>query len=279
VSPSEEFLALVAGAEETIELDHGCLLIAAVGAGGGTDLVPAGRRQLDDLAAGCPGDDLESLRAHLFGTVGFAGNRLDYEDPRNSYLDAVLERRTGIPITLSVVVIEVGRRLGLRLDPVGMPGHFLVGAGGGRYVDAFDKGRILDEHACRRRFHELAGPGAPWTPDLLVPVGTHVVLARVLGNLRRLFADRRDLNALDWVLRLRTAIPGVSERERAERADVLAALGRYGEAANELDRLAAAEEQASGGGTRHPSQGPVRSGSELGADLRARAARLRARLN
>ncbi|HEY2428343.1 MAG TPA: transglutaminase-like domain-containing protein [Acidimicrobiales bacterium] len=273
---TDRFTELVQGAEEDITLDAACLLIAARtrSAADPDAVVAAGRAELDDLAGGCAGATLDDVRAHLFGTLGFTGNRLHYEDPRNSFLDDVLARRTGIPITLAVVVIEVGRRLGLRLDPVGMPGHFLVGAGQGWYLDAFEGGRLLDEEGCRNRFHELAGPGAPWSRDLLDPVGPRAVVSRVLANLRAVYARSQNIQRLDGVLELRQAIPGAGDEERAERASVLAALGRYDEAARQLELLA----DAAAAQGRHPSGGPAPDDGAAAA-LRSRAARLRARLN
>ncbi len=292
VSPTDEFRALVARPPEGIPLDVGCLLIAAHAhpAAEAPGVVPAGLAALDAIAQRCPGPDLDDVRGHLFGTLGFAGNRRRYDDPRNSFLDVVLQRRLGIPITLAVVVIEVGRRVGLSLAGVGMPGHFLVAAGEDRYLDAFDGGRVLDGQGCRERFVELAGPGAPWSPELLERSDPRVVLARVLANLRQLFAQSQDLRGLDWVLELRLGIPGVPAAERADRASVLSALGRYDEAARELERLAETEEAGSDGlagegvGARlaagaqgRPSDGHAEG--EAAAGLRARAAQLRARLN
>ena len=80
----------------------------------------------------------------MFVTEGFNGNTTDYGDPRNSYLDDVLDRRLGIPITLSVVMIETARRCGLPAHGVGMPGHFLVGGGAGEWFDPFHQGARLD---------------------------------------------------------------------------------------------------------------------------------------
>jgi regulator of sirC expression with transglutaminase-like and TPR domain len=281
VSATEQFAALVRGPEDAMPLDTACLLIAAHArpAADPGQVIASGHDHLDALAAGCPGSTLDDVRAHLFGAVGFTGNRRRYDDPRNSFLDEVLERRLGIPITLAVVVIEVGRRLGLDLQGVGMPGHFLVEVEDGRYLDAFDGGRLLDVDGCRRRFNELAGPGAPWSTDLLAPVGPRDVVSRVLANLRALFAQSQDIRRLDWVLELRLAIPGVPERERAERASVLAALGRYDEAADQLEHLADAEASGASVPGRHPSSGPDAGDEELASELRARAARLRARLN
>ncbi|GAC1315513.1 MAG: hypothetical protein NVSMB12_11300 [Acidimicrobiales bacterium] len=302
VSATAQFHALVAGGAAA-PLDVGCLLIAAHAHddSDSSEVLAGGLAALDDLAGSCPGPSLDDLRRHLFSELGFRGNRRHYDDPRNSYLDHVLATRSGIPITLSVVMIEVGRRLGITLEGVGMPGHFLVGAGDGWYVDAFDAGRVLDTAGCRERFLELAGPGAPWSDELLAPVSSQAVLARVLANLRRLFAAAQDLRGLDWVLELRLGIPGVPVRERAERASVLAALGRYDEAAAELEALArshAADDQSPG--SDHPSgggSGPGRglsyragsagdddrtrpgAGDDTASALLARAARLRARLN
>ncbi len=266
VRATEQFVALVGQPEDRLPLDEGCLLIAAHAqpSSDPVRVVEQGRAELDALAAGCDGGALDDVLDHLFGTVGFHGNRARYDDPRNSYLDEVLARRTGIPITLSIVVIEVARRVGLSLSPVGMPGHFLVGAGQGQYVDAFEHGHVLDVDGCRRRFAELAGEAAPWSPQLLAPVGPRAVLARVLANLRRVFGDAGDLRNLDWALALRSAIPGAPPADRAERANVLAALGRFDEAASELE---------------HVTPDDALDAGFAVAELRARAARWRARLN
>ena len=88
------FVTLMGSA--AVPLDEACLLVAAHAADAGPDTVANGLASLDELAATCPGSSLDDIRAHLFGTVGFAGNRRHYDDPRNSYLDVVLQRRVGI---------------------------------------------------------------------------------------------------------------------------------------------------------------------------------------
>jgi regulator of sirC expression with transglutaminase-like and TPR domain len=265
VEATRRFVALMRQPVGRIRLDEACLLVAAhAHADDAVERVVAeGMTAIDELAAGCAqrgvnGSDIDDVRAHLFGDLGFTGNQRRYDDPRNSYLDMVIARRTGIPITLSIVVIESARRLGVELTAVGMPGHFLVGVGGDRYLDAFDAGRIIGPDECRRRLEMSAGASVEWTPDLLAPIGPHAVLARVLANLRRVFVDSQDLVGLDWVLQLRAAIPGVPRRERGERAAVLTALGRYDEAASELEDWADIEDSE---------------------DLRHQALRLRAKLN
>lgn len=237
MTPAARFAELVAGPEPEIPLDEAALLIAAV-AQAGLD-VPAQLARLDRLAAACPDDTLDGLRRHLFEQLGFAGNRDEYGDPRNSYLDQVIDRRLGIPISLSVLTVEVGRRLGLTLHGVGLPGHFLVGAGGepAVYLDPFNGGRIFDAVGCERIFRDLGGTG-PWQDAYLAPTGPRAILTRMLANLQRAFLPAQ-LRSAVWVMELRLAIPGGSVEERRDLARALGALGMVTTAAAELDRLAA----------------------------------------
>lgn len=204
------FAELVGGPEGALVLDEPALLIAAhdhpVDIG-------AQLRALDDLATRVRGEDAEGLARALFVEHGFAGNTVDYGDPRNSYLDEVLRRRLGLPITLSVLMIEVGRRRGLVVDGIGMPGHFLVRAGG-VYVDPFHGGVLLDEHGARDLFAR-ANPGTPFLPRYLEPVGARAVLARMLANLVATFLQRDPLRAR-WALELRLTIPGLPDGERLQ---------------------------------------------------------------
>ena len=120
------------------------------------------RRQcarLDELARRCPTPTFDGMRAYLFQTLGFRGNTRDYGDPENSFLDSVLERRVGIPISLAVVMMEVGRRIGAPVHGVGMPGHFLVmdAAREGVWCDPFHGGALYDLDGCRRLFARVHG--------------------------------------------------------------------------------------------------------------------------
>ena len=146
-------------------------------------------------------------------TRGFAGNTVDYTDPKNSYLDLVMSRRLGLPITLSVLMIEIGRRQGITLTGVGMPGHFLVGANGA-FVDPFHQGTVLDRADARALF-ERTHPGTPFVDSYLDAVTARVVLARMLANLVHSFATRAPMAAV-WALRLRLAIPDLAEQERRD---------------------------------------------------------------
>ena len=202
----------------------------------------AGCARLDELAADASGAprDAPGLGRFLFVERGFAGNTLDYADPRNSFLTDVVDRRLGIPISLSVLMIEVGRRIGVGLHGVGMPGHFLVGVDGatGVFVDPFHAGSVLDTEAARARFTQLQGPAAPFRAEFLAPTPNRLVLLRMLANLQQSYVARRAVDAR-WVAQLRLAFPELPDAERGQAADVLASVGAFDEAAAVLDSLLA----------------------------------------
>jgi regulator of sirC expression with transglutaminase-like and TPR domain len=236
VDATARFTELLARPDPEIPLDEAAALVAAH-AHPALD-IRAVLGALDELAAGTSATDTSGLVEYLFGERGFAGNTVDYGDPRNSYLDDVIERRLGIPISLSVVMMEVGRRLEVPVLGVGMPGHFLVRAAGsdGVWFDPFDRGRRLDAAGCRARFHELQGPEAEFKPEYLAPTSTAALVARMLANLQNTLLHR-DPAAVAWVLRLRLRIPTTPPRERAALAQLLGTLGHFTEAADELDAL------------------------------------------
>lgn len=192
-------------------MDEAALLIAAH-ARPGLD-VDAQLARLDSLAADVTSPTLDGLRHQLFDVMGFIGNVDDYEDPDNSFLDQVLDRRTGIPITLSVLMMEVGRRIGVPLSGIGMPGHFLVrhDADPVVYVDPFAGGVVLDERGCEARFRALHGPAAPFSRAFLAPTPPLAILTRMLNNLRAIYTTRGPAHALTWVRALRTLLPGGPE--------------------------------------------------------------------
>lgn len=232
------FAELVTRPEEAIPLDEAALVIAAHAQ---PDLdIAAQLARLDELASGCPDPTLEGLRRHLFDEVGFTGNGVRYGDPRNSFLNEVLDRRVGIPISLAVVAMEVGRRLGVVLEGVGMPGHFLVRHVGEppALLDAFSGGRILDVEAAEAVFRRLHGELAVFTPDLLAPVGPRAILLRMLTNLRQLYLAAGDPASAGWVMDLRATIPAATLYEMADVASVQASLGRFTEAAATLEAIA-----------------------------------------
>jgi regulator of sirC expression with transglutaminase-like and TPR domain len=213
----KRFVAAVDGPAADVQLDIAALCIAA-------RLRPAldidaECARLDDLARGCP-PTFDGMRAHLFDELGFAGNTRDYADPENSFLDAVITRRTGIPISLSVLTMEVGRRLGLTIEGVGMPGHFLVHDGGrpGVWCDPFHGGELLDFEGCRALFTRVHGATHPFHPAFLTVSTPHEILARMLANLEHGRLARDPLQ-LSWLCELHRAIPGIGPEEE-RRLDV-----------------------------------------------------------
>jgi regulator of sirC expression with transglutaminase-like and TPR domain len=257
----ERFGELTSRREPEIPLDQAALLIAAH-ARPSLDLSRELGR-LDELAEGCFAPTLDALVTYLFVDLGFAGNRRDYYDARNSYLDQVVTRRLGIPISLGVLTMVLGRRIGVPLVGVGMPGHFLLRdqVDPEVFVDPFGGGRLLDRQGCERAFHAVHGADAPFDDAFLAPVGTVSILTRMLANLRNIFAAHGDRAGVVAVLELRNRLPGASAEDRGELAAALAATGRFGEAAG------------------HYELAGHQLGGSLGAEYCRNADRLRARLN
>ncbi len=134
----------------------------------------------------------EVLNDLMFDRLGFRGNEDDYDDPRNSYLNEVIERRTGLPITLSVIYLEIGWRVGLPLSGVGLPGHFIVRCDLSSrvwFLDPFHRGDVLSESDCARLMQRTAGD-LPFEPALLRPVTRRQILGRMLNNLRAVYVQR-----------------------------------------------------------------------------------------
>ena len=175
-------------ARPVVPLDEAALAIAAHGSENlDADFVLA---RLDDLGARVSEPRRGELCRVLFGEVGLRGNDVDYYEPENSFLDHVLERGVGIPISLAVVMIEVGRRAGIPLAGVNAPSHFLVrDETDGALLDPFNRGAEVD------------GVSAPVASTL-------DIVARMLNNLRGIYTTRGDFDGLFWVLRLRTLLPG-----------------------------------------------------------------------
>lgn len=174
--------------------------------------------RLDDLAATCPSPTVDGVVRHLFHDLGFTGNVGGYDEPTNSFLDVVLDRRSGIPISLSVLTIEVARRVGVSLHGVGLPGHFIVGVTGqDTYIDGFGRGTVLDTAGVRSLFQRVSGGSPHWDPNWLAPVDNRSLLLRMLNNLKGSYQRRNDLIGLRWVMQLRARVSaGVADGERDE---------------------------------------------------------------
>ncbi|MBI3080151.1 MAG: tetratricopeptide repeat protein [candidate division NC10 bacterium] len=182
---------------------------------------------------------LEALNHYLFDELGFAGDTENYYDPRNSYLNDVLERRTGIPISLSTVYMTVARHSGLPIRGVGFPGHFLVkfaGEGEEIVLDPFNRGAILTEADCQRLLDQATAGWARFSRELLGATGTKAILARMLGNLKGIYAATRQYaKALACVERILLLTPDAAPEIR-DRGLLLAQMQRTEEAVLALTR-------------------------------------------
>lgn len=137
-----------------------------------------------------PLDTIEALNEVLFGVVGFRGNKENYNDPRNSFFNEVLERRVGIPITLSAIYLEVARRISFPIFGVGMPGHFLVKYGDRTqefFLDPFNSGQVLTREDCARRFTDMFGNDQEFSDRMLDVVSPRQMLFRMLNNLKTIY--------------------------------------------------------------------------------------------
>lgn len=183
-----------------------------------------------------PLEELNAITDLLFGVIGFAGNRDDYYDPNNSYLHQVLERRLGIPITLSLLSIEVGRRAGVPVLGIGMPGHFLVRHRDEQnyFVDAFNGGVLMNRDECGAVLRQAAGDDARLEEHHLNPVTPREILARVLRNLKAIYWDREEFDrCITTIGALMAVLPDRPEEQR-DRAVVHLKAGNHQQSADDF---------------------------------------------
>ena len=213
----ERFARIVNDPEEQLDLAEAALLIAKEER---PDLdIEAYLRRLDELAAAVRGrlsdsptvdDIILNLNIQLYREEGLRGDTSTYYDPANSFLNEVLDRKTGIPITISVIYIEVARRLGLPLVGVGFPGHFLVkyvGPDGEKVLDPFLGGIELDQQQLTAKLQTMYGEYNPYIamiPQLLSAASKKEILIRMLRNLKGVYLQKNDfqrgLSVIDRIL-------------------------------------------------------------------------------
>jgi len=224
----ERFGRVVAGPDEKINLAEAALLIAAEEYRG-LD-VAAYLARLDEMAATLkrrlradisPADTIVALNRFLFDELGFSANAADYYDARNSFLNEVIDRKRGIPITLAVVYIEIGRRVGLPLQGVAFPAHFLVKCPlreGTVVLDPYAKGVSLSLDDLKRRVKSLREGSEPPNSvlaGLLAAASNKDILVRILRNLKGIYTHHREwLKALAATDRIITVTPDVAEEYR-----------------------------------------------------------------
>jgi regulator of sirC expression with transglutaminase-like and TPR domain len=232
------FARLVARPEAEIDLAAGALCIAADGR---PDLDPDATLEiLERLAERVRlrldlGDSADYIldRVHdvLYREARFrAPLAAEFHDPRNSLLDEVASRRVGLPISLAIVELEVGWRVGLRLHGVGLPGHFIVGTPSGGYVDPAGGGRPLTRDDCQAIIRRLLGEGVLLHAGMLRPTGKRGILARVLRNLRSAYLARRDWRPALGVVELLAVIEPTDPDHGRDRGLLLGRMGRFSEA-------------------------------------------------
>jgi regulator of sirC expression with transglutaminase-like and TPR domain len=162
-----------------------------------------------------PAHTIASINVVLFQQEGFAGNQSEFYDPRNSYLNDVLDRKLGIPISLSVIYMEVAQRVGLPVFGVGLPGHFLLKHydlnGNQIFIDPYVAGRLLSPAECQTRLDEVYGGQMPLQPEFLNSVSRRQILTRMLNNLRSIYISQRNfkkaLTIVDFILAIHPRSP------------------------------------------------------------------------
>jgi len=245
-SAVERFRAFATGGEEP-DLFEGALAIAAVV--DPTEDLSGARQRIEELAekvrrarqaGGMPMH--EALRQVLFVEEGFCGDRDDYDDPVNSSVAHVLETRRGMPITLSIAVLEIARRTGLDLTGIGLPGHFVVGGPdlpSGLYLDPFDGGELRDAAGVQERVGSIFGTTIELPEEAFLPDSPRSILLRVLSNLRRSWEKRGKFEEALAALECAEAlVPGDVSALR-EKGLLLLRLGKVQEAVGLLEAYVA----------------------------------------
>jgi regulator of sirC expression with transglutaminase-like and TPR domain len=184
---------------------------------------------------------IAALNAYLYEELGFSGNREHYDDPRNSFLNEVLDRRLGIPISLAAVYLEIGRRAGLRLEGVNFPGHFLVRAPAGPgdledvIVDPFHAGALLSEVDCRHLLRQHVGDDAAFDHGLLATATRQHIVVRMLVNLKRLYVRMRSFPQARAIADLLLAVDPSALAELRDRGLLAYHMEDFGAALKDLE--------------------------------------------
>jgi len=245
MKPRDRFLELVSRQDEEINLAEAALLIAAeeyprIDVESYLDRLD----QFGDLVreqaadAQTPLEIITSLNTALFEQLGFHGNRENYYDPRNSYLNEVIDRRTGIPITLTVMLIDVARRIGFPIKGVGLPFHFIAkhqSAGGDLFIDPFNAGRLLSYAGCEELVRRMSGGKLDLQSSHLEAVTNKQILMRMLSNLLGIYSAsdyRRALSVIELLLLINPKSPS----HIRDRGLLLAKIGNRKDAIAELER-------------------------------------------
>jgi regulator of sirC expression with transglutaminase-like and TPR domain len=243
----DQFAQLVNMPEDQIDLVDAALLIARTAypdmkRSHYTGLLDAWGRQLRKQTGpdASTGDILRELNRIMFEQEGFKGDSDNYYDPQNSFLNRVLERKKGIPITLALVYSEVARLAGFSVYGIALPGHFIVGLfheTGTLYIDPFNQGEVLAESECRKMIEVRYGPEAASDASWRNPANKKKIIKRMLRNLKAIFLhsgrDMQILEMIQWIL----AVDPDAPSELKERGLLYEAMGNYAAAVLDLEHF------------------------------------------
>ncbi|MBD2627148.1 SirB1 family protein [Trichormus variabilis] len=180
---------------------------------------------------------IQSINEYLYEDLGFSGNKIDYYDPRNSFFNDVIERKTGIPITLALVYLEVAKRINFPMVGVGMPGHFLIRPDIPDieiFVDAFNQGEVMFAQDCQERLSQIYQQSVTLKPEFLAAVSNRQLLTRILTNLKYIYLKQQDLpRTLAAVERILLLFPDVT-LELRDRGLLYYQLGQFTQAREDL---------------------------------------------
>ena len=197
----------------------------------------------DELSARLPDSRyplriIQNINQYLYDDVGFNGNSNDYYDPRNSFLNQVIDRRVGIPISLSLIYLEIARRIDFPMVGVGMPGHFLIRPDFAEmeiFVDTFNRGEIIFPQDCQDRLNQIYKQNVSFQPEYLEAVSKKQFLARILNNLKIIYVHQQELEkALSAVERRLLLFPDLPIELR-DRGLLFFQLGYFSQAIRDLE--------------------------------------------
>jgi regulator of sirC expression with transglutaminase-like and TPR domain len=187
-----------------------------------------------------PKRTLAALNSVVFEQANLRGNREDYYDPRNSFLNDVLDRGLGIPITLAIIYMEVGKRVGFHLSGVGMPGHFLLKHyrenGQEILIDCFNRGDVLSRQDCQSRLDEIYSGEMKMRPEFLHPISRRQILTRMLNNLKTVYLSTRNFRKALPIADLILVIYPRSAEDLKQRALLRYSMGLHALAAEDLEQ-------------------------------------------
>jgi len=202
-----------------------------------SSLIDGIKRRIDSIDD--PGETLRSINQYLFGKLGFKGNKDDYYNPRNSLLNEVLKRKTGLPITISSIYLEVGWNLGLDLHGIGFPGHFIIGCRvneGIKYLDPFNSGRELTEKSMQKILDDIYQGRLILNDSFLKPLSKRMILVRMLNNLGGIYLENKELLKSLQVLKCICILTPDSAPDVRDMGLLNYQLGNYQEALEDLTK-------------------------------------------